>query len=315
MSNVLYVQALQALQFALENSTRRHLDELVATSLFLSLHESSILNPDWVRHAQGAASLIQSTRLPSSNSEPAYHIFVASRVPILYTGISTRKAIFLMNVEWRNLLPSHTHLDRLIKVVANIPAILERIDSVADGDQRRNLKALSQLQKMMDEWEYEIVDKPQILRNIMSDNDDESPFKTQLWFNDNEMANAYSVYHLCSLVVAETAATLGASPSNDVKSATYHAVRIASMIPYCLRPDMGALGACIINFPGSHVLDYFARVKNRPAELWLTRVFEARRDRVRSGHAPIEIEPHYVFTQENPSQYYSQHKQSIDVLE
>ena len=140
------------------------------------------------------------------------------------------------------------------------------------------------MQKTIKTWKRYIKKEAtaQEIKHAASEDGDSYPFSTKFWFDNHVFANATSLYHTYSLVIAETIeALLGtAEPVNHdhadtgkIRDAEHHATSIIKLIPYCLQPDMGGLGLCIVSFPGNLALRYFLRTGDHVVTSWLTKVF------------------------------------------
>jgi Fungal specific transcription factor domain len=309
-STTLYGQALQDLQLALRDPERIYSDEVLIASMLLGVYEifeGSTADPDsWLSHARGAARLIELRRPERHRTRHAHHAFLASRIPTIYASILQRRATYLAEQEWRTLpweSQHRTYMDRLIDLVTELPGLLERIDSIGattpssdtHSEQRELLNRLADLQKAMSAWKRYMKKEAmgQTVKHGVSDDDDSYPFDKELWFENHVYANANSVYYACSLVVAEstmqlTAAIAAGSPKAShadilgiqaACDARFYATSIAQMVPYCLQPDMGALGACIINSPAILALRYFDKNGDARVTSWLTYVFQQTKKR------------------------------------
>ena len=295
-STLLYGNALKHLQVALHDPERIHSDEVLIASLLLALYEvfqgSTVDSSSWLSHAQGAARLIELRGPERHRTDQAHQSFLASRISTIYAGILQRKSSYLAAEEWRTVpweSQHRTYFDRLVDIAADLPVLLERLDSISTGSpssrtqrSRVLLQDLFAMQKAINTWKRYIKKEAvaQELKYIATEQDDSYPFDTKLWFDNHIFANAASLYHAYSLVISEAiesllvTAQIGDDEHTDMsKASKHHATSIAKMVPYCLQADMGGLGACIINFPGNIALRYFHRSGNLRVTSWLMKVF------------------------------------------
>jgi hypothetical protein len=280
MCNLLTGQALACLRIGLQDSERMLSNEILMASLLLGMLEMlrgpGIGSKDWIIHTLGTIQLIKSRGPRNYSTQPAHDLFVTSRLSVIYISIMQRKATFLAEKCWREL-PwegwNRTRLDRLVDIVTELPGLLERID-YGNENRQRLLHELQQLEQKMNVWKQRVEDDhPQSIKEIPSD-DDEYPFKTKLLFENYTLANDYSIYFAYSLVVAEAATSLGATPSDHAKAAKSNAESIMKMAPYCLQPDMRALGTYIINFPLRFAVHHFEKIEDRTIAPWIRNNFQ-----------------------------------------
>ena len=308
-STKVYGQALKNMQSALFDPTRMHSDEVLIASMLLGLYEifegSTLESRSWLSHAQGAARLIEFRGPERHRNRQAHHVFLGSRVPTIYAAILSRKATYLADEDWRTIPwenQHRTYYDKLVDTTTDIPGLLAEIDAANIGSpnpltyarKKELLNDLANVQKCLDTWKKH-VKRDGVARTIRHNHssDDKYPYDTEYWFENHLFMKAHSIYWACSLVVAEAAEELLSDlRSYDVKrdpgdtaaveglfDAKKHATAIAHSIPYCVQPDMGALGASIINFPANLALRYFRRARDAQTVYWLSKVFKSMRNR------------------------------------
>lgn len=296
-STLLYGNSLQDLQAALLDPERLYSDDILIASLLLAVYEvfqgSTIDSSSWLSHAYGAARLIELRGPERHKTDQAHQAFLASRISTIYAGILQRKATYLATEEWRTVpweSQHRTYFDRLIDISTELPGLLERLDCLRacspDFRPPKSMALLQELlamQKAIKTWKRYVKKEvlAQEIKHTASEDGDFYPLDTQYWFDSHVFANAACLYHTFSFVVAEaievllnsTQATNGDHvDSRKVRDTQHHATSIIKIIPYCLQPDMGGLGVCIVNFPGNLVLRYFLRTGNSAATFWLARV-------------------------------------------
>ena len=309
-STKIYGHALKDMQLALYDTERMHSDQVLIASMLLGLYEtlegSALDSRSWLSHAQGAARLIQLRGPERHRNRQAHHVFLGSRVPTLYAAIAQRRATYLASEEWKTIPwenDHRTYYDRLVDAVTRVPGLLEDIDSTNLGTANpltysRKLelfKEMAQLQRTIDTWKRNV--KKEAVAHCVAykpvDEDDSYPFEDEMWFSNHLFVHAHCVYWSCSLSLAETAYALIADLSSynirttqaelaavgDIFSPRAHATCIVKSIRYCLQPDMGALGTCVVNFPANLALRFFRRARDMPVVSWLSRVFKEMRNR------------------------------------
>ena len=289
-STLLYGNALKDLQAALRDSERVYSDEILIASLSLALYEafqgSTIESSSWLSHAQGAARLIELRGPERHRTDHAHQFFLASRISTIYAGILQRKASYLAAKEWRTVpweSQRRTYFDRLVDLATELPALLERLDSLDTGspDLRDHKSRLLRedflaMQKATNTWKHCTNEDTtgQEYTYIATEQEDAYPFETKLWFDNHIFANAASLHHTYSLVISEAIEALRKDQHTDNEEVSRdHATCIAKMIPYCLQADMGGFGPCIINFPANIALQYFERTGNSSVTSWLMKMF------------------------------------------
>ncbi|ETN44630.1 uncharacterized protein HMPREF1541_10300 [Cyphellophora europaea CBS 101466] len=305
-STKLYGRALKEMQLALYDTDRMHSDEVLTASMLLGLYEnfegSTLKSRSWLSHAQGAAHLIELRGPERHRNRQAHHVFLGSRVPTIYAAILQRQATYLAATAWKTIPwenQHRTYIDRLVDTTTAIPAYLEDLDTLCTGtaDPKTYLQKtelmhnLAQTQRMMDVWKGCVkADALPIEKvHITGGTDDRYPFEVEMHFDNHLFMNAHAIYYCCSLVVAEAAELLFADLAlydlagvlrdpaiwklTSLFDARRHATSIASMIPYCIQPDMGALGGIIINFPANLALHYFRKIGDYRVTTWLTDAF------------------------------------------
>ena len=259
-STLLYGNTLKDLQAALRDSERVYSDEILIASLSLALYEafqgSTIESSSWLSHAQGAARLIELRGPERHRTDHAHQFFLASRISTIYAGILQRKASYMAAKEWRTVpweSQRRTYFDRLVDLATELPALLERLDSL-DTDsldlRYHKCRALLQdfflIQKAIDTWKRHMNEEAagQECAYIVTEQEDAYPFDTKLCFDNHIFANAASLYHTYSLVISEAIEALRKDQHTDNgKVSRDHATCIAKMVPYCLQADMGWLWA------------------------------------------------------------------------
>lgn len=309
-STKIYGQALKDMQLALYDPERMHSDQVLIASMLLGLYEtlegSALDSRSWLSHAQGAARLIELRGPERHKNRQAHHVFLGSRVPTIYAAIAQRRATYLASEKWKTVPwenEHRTYYDRLVDAVTRVPGLLEDVDSTKLGTANpltytkklELLREMARLQRTMDTWKRNVKKDAlaHSIRHKPDGEDDIYPFDAEIWFNNHLFVNAHCVYWSCSLALAETAQELIADlNSYDVKMAQAevnslkdsfnprrHATSIVKSIKYCLQPDMGALGTCILNFPANLALRFFTRARDLPVISWLSRVFKEMRSR------------------------------------
>jgi Fungal specific transcription factor domain len=304
-STRLYLGSLQELQVALRDHERMYSDEVLIASLLLGLYEvfeGCLIdaNDSWLSHAQGAAQLIELRGPKRHQSRHVHQAFLASRVTTISAGIVQRRATYLAAKNWRTLpweTQHRTYVDHLVDIATDLPGLLERIDSLKQDDPRSSghdrrllFEELSKTQEAVDIWKRFVKREAaaQAIKHTVTEDDDLYPFSTKLWFDNHIFANATALYHTYSLVIAESVKDLldgmGADEFDErtyrpVFDAEHHATSIAKLIPYCLQPDMGGLGACIINFPANLALRYFESRREHHIALWLAGILKQHQQR------------------------------------
>ena len=309
-STKIYGHALKDMQLALYDPDRMHSDQILIASMLLGLYEtlegSALDSRSWLSHAQGAARLIQLRGPERHRNRQAHHVFLGSRVPTIYAAIAQRRATYLASEEWKTVpweTEHRTYYDRLVDAVTRVPGLLEDVDLTNLGSANpltysRKLELLQEmahLQRSIDTWKRNVKKEAAAHTTTHSagEDDDNYPFETEIWFNNHLFVNAHCVYWSCSLSLAETAHELIADlNSYDVRMSQgkvdslrgmfiprEHATCIVKSIRYCLQPDMGALGTCIVNFPANLALRFFRRARDVPVVSWLSGVFKDMRSR------------------------------------
>lgn len=310
----LYGQALNDLQLALRDPKRVYSDETLIASMLLGVYEileGSAMDSDWLSHAQGAARLIELRGPELHKTRQAHHSFLACRIPTVYAAIVQRQATYLAKEQWRTVPWESQHrayFDRLIDIATELPGLLEAIDMFKRGSPNTPqglaiIGKLARLQKSLDTWKR-YLKKEGAAQNVkhLPGRHESYPFETELWYDNHVFANANSLYHTYSLVVAEAAEDLLGDLEirknccglvDGVFDSRNHATCIAQMIPYCLQPDMGALGACIITFPTKQALSYFQRTGHTRVVSWLDKILAETRERDLNC-AQMIIEPYFM---------------------
>lgn len=311
----LYGRALKEMQMALFDMTRMHSDEVLTASMLLGLYESfegSNLNSrSWLSHAQGAANLIELRGPERHRNRQAHQVFLGSRVPTLYAAILQRQPTYLARPEWKTIPWENQHRtygDWLIDTAIVIPGYLNELDNLCTGrpDQETYLEKtelmhnLAQTQKAMDIWKSCVKADaiPKEIQHEPTGPNDKFPFAREIHFDNHLFLGAHAIYYCCSLVIAEAAESLFTELAlYDTRDPTIwslaelfvprqHAMWIAQSIPYCIQPDMGALGGIIINFPANLALRYFERVGEVRVMAWLADAFDDMRIRGLSDSSP-----------------------------
>ena len=298
-----YLQSLQQLQMALRDAGRVFSDEVLVASLLLGVYEvleGAMLesNDSWLRHAQGAAQLIELRGADRHATPLAHKAFLTSRVMIIYAGLLQPQATFLATEVWRTApwdSQHRTYLDRLIDIATAIPGLLERVNNFrSKSAQSPSLKEdvllsdLIAVQKAINSWKRYLKKEAtaQEVRHISTEADDAYPFRTKLWFDNHIFAYAASLYHTFSLALAEAVGNLlGGSPRSQDPATEYaalfdarhHAGCIVRLIPYCLQPDMGGLGVSIMILPANLALRYFVHEDEGSIAAWLTKMLTQNR--------------------------------------
>ncbi|TVY32632.1 Uncharacterized protein LSUB1_G007880, partial [Lachnellula subtilissima] len=103
-----YVKALDSLQKALDNPKQRYKPEVLCATEILALYE--LLDPSgeiaWIRHAAGAAKLIQLRGPKNYNTEFEKALFMAHTGPIMTECLLNSEHCFLEQKPWQNLFRS-----------------------------------------------------------------------------------------------------------------------------------------------------------------------------------------------------------------
>jgi hypothetical protein len=303
----LYGRALKELQLALFDANRMHSDHVLMACMLLGLYEvfegPAFNSRSWMAHAAGAARLVELRGPKLHRHWDAHHPFLASRIPTIYAAIVQRQATYLASQEWLTIpweFQHRTYFDRMVDLGTMVPGILQKFDILreSDADTTRDLIQLldecRDLQIKMDRWK-EGTKKGALPREIPHDSADPTyPFKTDLWFENHLFIQARLVYYTCSLALGEVANeilqaltlrdqklpdALDPASLRELFDMELQAARIARCVAYCLQPEMGALGANIINFPANLAFAYYERVKHTAAAQWLTKAFESAKAR------------------------------------
>ncbi|ETI24530.1 hypothetical protein G647_03899 [Cladophialophora carrionii CBS 160.54] len=302
-----YGKALKELQLALFDANRMHSDHVLMACMLLGLYEvfegPALNSRSWLAHAAGAARLVELRGPKRHQHWDAHHPFLASRIPTIYAAIVQRKATYLASPEWLTIpweFQHRTYFDRMVDLGTVVPGILQKFDilreSEADttGSLIQLLEDCRDLQSKMDRWK-DGTKKGALPREVPHDAaDSDFPFETDLWFENHLFIQARLVYYTCSLALSEVAdEILQALKYRDQKlpealdpaslgqyfDSGRHAARIARCVAYCLQPEMGALGANIINFPANLAFAYYERVEHTAAVEWLTKAFRSAKAR------------------------------------
>ncbi|OAP61507.1 hypothetical protein AYL99_03710 [Fonsecaea erecta] len=303
-----YGKALKELQLALFDSQRMHSDHVLMACMLLGLYEvfegPALNSRSWLAHASGAARLIQLRGAGRHQNWYAHHPFLASRIPTIYAAILQRKATYLATEEWRTIpweFQHRTYFDRMVDLGTLIPGIMEKFDILReyDFDTTAELAGLldecKDLQTKMNRWR-DGTKKGATPRIVEHDPAEipSSPFATDLWFENHLFAHARLVYHTCSLALSEVGnEILQALDLRDQKrlssvdraslmelfDAETQAANVCRCIPYCLQPEMGALGANIINFPANLAFAYYQKTGHTAATDWLEKAFQSAKSR------------------------------------
>lgn len=301
-SAILYGKALKELQTALFDPSRMHSDQVLMACMLLGLYEvfegPAFNSRSWMAHATGAARLIQLRGPHRHQNWDAHHPFLASRIPTIYAAILQRKTTYLAAEEWLTVpweFQLRTYMDRLVDLGTLVPGILERFDTLRESDSNtaadllQLLEECKDLQERMNRWK-DATKKGAVPRVVKHDAGDPDgyPFETDLWFENHLFVHARLVYYTCSLVLAEAAHGIQqalnlrdhktseldqSSWLTDLFPTERHAANICRIVPYCLQPEMGALGANIINFPANLAIAYYRRIGHIAATTWLVKAF------------------------------------------
>lgn len=302
-STRLYGRALKELQLALYNPDRMHSNHVLMACMLLGLYEvfegPAFNSKSWMAHAQGAARLVQ-LRGPALHQEwDAHHPFLASRIPTIYAAILSRQATYLADEDWLTVpweKQSRTFFDRLIDFAVHVPGLLEKFDLILDKDHDiefdllQVLEECKDLQIQMNRWKDGTKGSalPRVEKHDPSDSNG-YPFETDLWFDNHLFVQARVFYYTCSLALAEAVTdivraldqrdhhlpdTAEPNPLLEIFTAEKHAANICRSIPYCIQPEMSALGANIINFPANLAYAFYQRIGHRSAVKWLVKAFE-----------------------------------------
>ncbi|KIX09705.1 uncharacterized protein Z518_00786 [Rhinocladiella mackenziei CBS 650.93] len=302
-STKLYGKALKELQLALFDPDRMHSDHVLMACMLLGLYEvfegPAFNSRSWMAHAQGAARLIQLRGPQRHQNWNAHHPFLASRTPTIYAAILQRKSTYLANEEWLTVpwaTQQRTYFDRMVDLATVIPGILEKFDLLRESDSEsgqglmETLEQCRDLQLRMNRWRdgTKTTASPRVIKHASTEQDG-YPFDTDLWFENHLFVQARLVYHTSSLALAEVVDDMvGAVQRRDQKllqsveptslrelfDAEKHAADICRTVRYCLQPEMGALGAHIINFPANLAFTHFQRLGNTAATEWLVTAFQ-----------------------------------------
>ncbi|KAK5046525.1 hypothetical protein LTR84_008328 [Exophiala bonariae] len=302
-STRLYGRALKELQLALYDPQRMHSNHVLMACMLLGLYElfegPAFHSKSWIAHAQGAARLIE-LRGPARHQEwDAHHPFLAARIPTIYASILSRQATYLASEDWLSVpweKQSRTYFDRLIDMAVQVPGLLEKFDLILDKDQDiefdllQVLEECKDLQIRMNRWK-DGTKGSAVPRVQKHDSSDPSgyPFETDLWFENHLFVQARVFYYTCSLALAEAATgivraldlrdhhlpdTAEPNPLLELFTAEKHAANICRSVPYCIQPEMSALGANIINFPANLAYAFYQRAGHRSVVRWLVKAFE-----------------------------------------
>jgi hypothetical protein len=301
-STELYGKALKELQLALYDPKRMNSNQVLMACMLLGLYEvfegSAFDSRSWLAHAKGAARLVQ-LRGPARHQEhDAHHPFLASRINTVYAAILQRQSTYLATEEWMTIpweTTPRTYFDRLVDMSVQIPGLLERFDLVRDRKSdvgHELLKILDEcttLQHMMNRWKDGT--RPGALPQQVKHegpSDDGYPFATDLWFGNHLFVHARLVYYTSSLTLAQTveevlqvlyardkklSLTTDFDTLSQLFEARKHARNICRTVPYCLQPQMGALGPGIILFPANVAFAYYRRIGYSEATTWLAKAF------------------------------------------
>ncbi|KAI1622036.1 hypothetical protein EDD37DRAFT_503356 [Exophiala viscosa] len=332
-SSKVYGRALKELQGALIDPTRMYSDHILMACMLLGLYElfegPGLHSLNWVAHAQGAARLIELRGPERHQHWDAHHPFLASRIPTVYAAILQRKSTYLATEEWLTIPWAQqrhkTYFDRLVDSVTTIPGLMEKFDILREsnsdvGDELVELLGeCKTVQVHMDRWRDGTKKgaTPRVQKHDSNDNDD-YPFGTDLWFENHLFVHARVVYYAASLVLAEVADDIIQAielrghklpPSikpvtlRDLLNAERYAANICRTVTYCLQPEMGAWGANIVNFPANLAYIYFQRIGRTDATTWLEKMFETVKQR--GVHA--ETIPSWLFGDPSGKEEHSYH--------
>lgn len=302
-STRLYGRALKELQLALYDPERMHSNHVLIACMLLCLYEvfegSAFNSKSWMAHAQGAARLIE-LRGPARHQEwDAHHPFLASRIPTIYAAILSRQATYLANEDWLTVpweKQSRTYFDRLVDLAVHVPGLLEKFDLILEKDRDIEFELLQvfeeckDLQIRMNRWKDGTKGSavPRVEKHDPSDSIG-YPFETDLWFENHLFVQARVFYYTCSLALAEAVTdivrvldlrdhplpdTAEPNPLLELFTPEKHAANICRSVPFCIQPEMSALGANIINFPANLAYAFYQRTGRRPVVRWLIKAFE-----------------------------------------
>ena len=211
-----------------------------------------------------------------------------------------------MTIPWLNI-QDKTYHDILIDHSVKVPLILEKFDALrsssASGTNHALVLLMQECRDLKDTlttWENR---KKQLSRPVLikyeRGSGDIYPFEHEMSWENHLFLNASLVYWSVQLVLTMTLsqielflASIGFTNANTFASTTKYqqearkfATCIVQSIPYCLMPDMGALGISHINFPMCLAFAHFTQSNEKQICAWLMKVCEDMRQqgiRIRS---------------------------------
>jgi len=143
-----YVKALDSLQKALDSPSERFKAEVLCATEILALYE--LLDPfgetAWIRHAAGAARLIQLRGTKSYNSEFEKALFMAHTGPIMTEALLNNEHCFLETDAWKAVFRSVIKEDALISdrsgivvelmiLKSNIPGLFHDVAEIVESEE------------------------------------------------------------------------------------------------------------------------------------------------------------------------------------
>lgn len=158
-----YAKAIGALQCALKNPRRYHLDSLAAIA---AMNRYEILvctaNRIWIQHVGGAGSIIETMGPSVFNRQPYKAILDTNRFRIMHEAYTRRKPTFLLQEKWQiarnptSKAEAFMHkLQDLYGALSEIAAQAGLLDSEGTGDVRQRQEALALAHKLirdLDAW-------------------------------------------------------------------------------------------------------------------------------------------------------------------
>jgi len=328
-SSKAYGKALRDLQTALFDKGRAGSDQVLTACLLLSMYEvyegSSKKAFGWVSHVQGAARLLELRGPERHQTWQAHHVFLGARVPIIYAGILDKRATFLATQPWLTIPWEKGHkvyFDRAIDLATQIPGILQEIEYVnlnLFGTQARRalhklLEQCKSLLKALHTWHMNMK-KGSEYTVIKHDSweDDKYPFDVELWFPNHLFAFAHIFFWTCAFNISEAIQEVQEALEDlyqqkdqrpnlvwraELFESRQYALSIAHSVIYCLQPEMGALGANIINFPMTLAHRFFRQTHEMSVCAWFSKVSTDMQKRgmriggIASTPAPPSSTPH-----------------------
>lgn len=227
-----------------------------------------------------------------------------------------RKRTFLDDPDWLTIpwrdLPCKTYFDILIDHAVKIPSLLEEFDTLrsssSSGTRHPLVDLLHSCQELKDKitkWEHcrKQLSRPVLIKHERTEGDT-YPFDHEMSWENHLFLNGSLVYWSAQLVLSVTMsqielflASLGFSRPNLYASTTMHqqqirqfALCIAQSIPYCLMPDMGALGINNLNFPICLTFAHFTESNEKDICAWLFNICSEMREqgvRIRPFDNPV----------------------------